>query len=339
MDSLGAVNTHSKWEEMLDEFRALGGTADNIRLDYGPFGRGLFPVDRSKPVFISIPENLLVPVDHVIVVDGQFRVSAKSAVSDRGRAFLERYQQDFAWGAEPRVEIERFLAMMNALPEPLRDLLEKKYGLGKFVRPYSRKFLQQHFFESRAINLGSGRLVMPIIEMVNHGGTANYNLESNVSLRGTFDGEVLVRYCRNAEPIEMFGVWMFASEESMAFSVELQIDHAGRQFRVGRDYETAAAPWLPEITSRKNIISAKYLLLGHQNLPRIPRGSFQKAVTEAGLGSMDETFELIQHRNRRFFLELIGALENVDSPVVPILRNTARFQLSALSSHYGTRQV
>jgi hypothetical protein len=211
--------------------------------------------------------------------------------------------------------------------------------LGKFVRPYSRKFLQQLFFDSRSINMSSGRLVMPIIEMVNHGGTANYNLESNVSLRGTFDGEVLVRYCRNAEPIEMFGVWMFASEESMAFSVELQIDHPGRQFRVGRDYETAAAPWVPEITSRKNIVSAKYLLLGHQNLPRIPRGSFQKAMAEAGLGSMDETFELIQHRNRRFFLELIGALENVDSPVVPILRNMARFQLSALSSHFGTRQV
>jgi len=335
----GAVSTHRKWEEMLDEFRALGGTADNIRLDYGPLGRGLFPVDPAKPVRITIPESLLVSFDHVIFVDGQFRVSADSAVSERGRAFLERYEQDFAWGAEPRAEIERFLAMMSALPEPLRDLLERKYGFGKFVRPCSTKFLQQLFVGSRSITSPSGRFVMPIIEMANHGGTVHYEIGPNVSLGGTFDGEVLVRYCLSADAIEMFGVWMFASEEPMAFSVELTTGPPDRQFQVGRDYDGAPAPWVPEITTKKNIVSANYLLLGHENFPRIPRGAFQKAVAKAGLAGMDETFELIQHRNRCFFLELIGALENVESPVVPILRNMARFQLKALSSHYGTRQV
>jgi hypothetical protein len=175
--------------------------------------------------------------------------------------------------------------------------------------------------------------------MANHGGTVHYEIEPNVSLGGTFDGEVLVRYCPNADAVEMFGVWMFASEEPMAFSVELTTGPPDRQFRVGRDYERAQAPWVPEITTRKNLVSASYLLLGHENFPRMPRGAFQKAMAKAGLGNMDETFEVIQHRNRRFFLELIGALENVESPVVPVLRDMARFQLNALSSHYGTRQV
>ena len=48
------------WNDMLNEFRALGGVAENIRIGHGPFGRGLFPIDPKKPVSISIPESLLV---------------------------------------------------------------------------------------------------------------------------------------------------------------------------------------------------------------------------------------------------------------------------------------
>ena len=50
------------WDEMLDEFRSLGGIADNIRLGEGRFGRGLFPVDTSRPYRIHIPPSLLVNI-------------------------------------------------------------------------------------------------------------------------------------------------------------------------------------------------------------------------------------------------------------------------------------
>src|SRR6476646_4511492 len=35
------------WDEMVREFRALGGTVENVRLGDGPLGRGLFPIDDS----------------------------------------------------------------------------------------------------------------------------------------------------------------------------------------------------------------------------------------------------------------------------------------------------
>ena len=59
----------SSWNEMLGEFRALGGVADNVRLGYGPFGRGIFPIDTTRPVSIRIPEDLLLPIEHA-VIDG-----------------------------------------------------------------------------------------------------------------------------------------------------------------------------------------------------------------------------------------------------------------------------
>jgi len=53
------------WEEMLEEFRALGGVAENIRLDDGPLGRGLFPIDAASPIRIFIPESLLLESKYI----------------------------------------------------------------------------------------------------------------------------------------------------------------------------------------------------------------------------------------------------------------------------------
>ena len=48
------MNSDGAWNEMLDEFRALGGVAENIRLGHGVFGRGLFPIDPAKPIRIVV---------------------------------------------------------------------------------------------------------------------------------------------------------------------------------------------------------------------------------------------------------------------------------------------
>ena len=73
---LPTESTHlTTWDELLDEFRALGGTADNIRLGHGEFGRGLFPVDPAKPVVIDIPDNLLVATADMVLVNGVPRVA------------------------------------------------------------------------------------------------------------------------------------------------------------------------------------------------------------------------------------------------------------------------
>ena len=76
------------WEELLDEFRALGGTADNVRLGYGEYGRGLFPVDPAKPVAVRIPDNLLVPAEDMIFTGGALRVGPKAKTGERERAWL-----------------------------------------------------------------------------------------------------------------------------------------------------------------------------------------------------------------------------------------------------------
>jgi hypothetical protein len=332
------MNTDNAWNEMLEESRALGGVAENIRLGHGEFGRGLFPIDPSQPIRISIPDNLLVSYSHVVIENGVFRISAASPIGARERAFIEQYERDFSWGAG-RMDVERFLAAMNELPEHLRELLTTKFGLGTFFNPVSPQSVQNWYFQSRVITRGNRVVVMPIIEMANHGGEVSYDTTSDVSLRGLFDGEVLVRYTNPTDPYEMFVHWMFAPNEPMAFSMGLEVTRFGRQFVIGRDFAKASQPFVPKVTIEGDRIVAQYLLLGVQNFPRIPKGAFRRAMAHARLQDPDEVYDFIQFANRQNFLHLIGALEGIDSPAMPVLKALAWNQSRALSHHFGCRQV
>ena len=324
----------SRWNEMLAEFQALGGVAENIRLGAGPFGRGLFPIDPSKPVHIDIPERLLVPLDDVVIENNDFRISQASAIGAPARAFLEAYEREFAWGPG-HVEVEQFLAAMNELPESLRVRLSQ-LGLRRFFNPVSPALLKKWFFGARCINFRDRKVVMPIVEMANHGGTAKYDRQASVGLHGSFEGEVLVRYCATTDPLDMFLNWAFAAREPIAFSLERSAQIGGRQLEIRRDFtHDSASPFVPDVTVDETRIVVQYMLLGHQQFPRLPKAAFRRAIAPAKLADPDELYDFIQFGNRQDFLELLNVLVTVDSPVVPALRSLALNQLGALSWHFG----
>ncbi|MFL6689363.1 MAG: hypothetical protein ACJ8IR_04125 [Alphaproteobacteria bacterium] len=323
---------------MLDEFRALGGVADNVRLGYGPFGRGIFSIDATRPVSIRIPEDLLLPVEHGLIKNDAFTVSPDSPLSARGRAFLEGYEREYSWGPG-RLEVEGFLSAMRELPEQVRELLARKLGCARFFNPITPQAVEKWFFGTRAINFRDRRVIMPIVEMANHGGSVDYDTSSGVALEGVFEGEVLVKYGRSIDPYYMFLNWMFPSQEPMAFSIKMNMTVGGREIWIDRDFEGESPPWVPKVSVHENRISLAYLLLGHRQFPRIPRGAFRRGMSNAGLESVDEAFEAIEHVNRERFLDLLDSLETLDLPAIQPLRTLARNQLRALSCYYGLRQV
>jgi hypothetical protein len=333
------MDSGSAWNEMLDEFRALGGVAENIRLGQGAFGRGLFPIDPSRPIRINIPEELLVSVEHVEIANDVFAVNTESAVGARGRAFLEAYERDFAWGPG-RLDVERFLAAMNELPEQLRDLLRTKFDFGRFFHPVSPELVKKWFFSTRMINFRDRQVVMPIVEMANHGGSAKYDIQSGVGLHGLFDGEVFVRYCPTTDPLDMFLNWTFAPKEPIAFSLAIVVPYAGRQLDIRRNFNRETrAPFIPKVEIEDGRIVVEYLLLGAHPFPRVPKGAFRRALAPAKLDDPDEVYDFIQFANRQDMLQLLNALEGVDLAAVPVLRGLALNQLGALSGHFGVRTL
>lgn len=332
------TNDDDLWNEMLDEFRALGGVANNIRLGEGPFGRGLFPIEPAQPVEIFIPSYMLIWIEDVRFENDAFRLAESASRSPRIRAFLERYEREFSWGPG-RADTEQFLHAMHALPERLKQFLTSQLALGDFFQPITPEVVQNWFFRARLLRSHNRDVIIPIVELANHGGSVRYDSLTGVGLKGTFEGEVLVRYSEPADCYDMFANWTFAPREEIAFSLPLGVEFGGQKFSIGREYGNTQMPYLPKVTMDGGRIVASHLLLGHKRFPRVPKGAFRKAMESTSLKDVDEAFDYILMLNRQRFLDLLAALDGVELPAAAALRRLAVNQLMALSQQYGARDL
>src|ERR1051326_3859193 len=181
---------------MLHEFCALGGTAENICLKQGQFGRGLFPVDPAKPYRVHIPPSLLVDINRVeFGNEGVPRICATANVGSRERAFLENYEREFSWGVA-RGETVELLEMMHDAPTELRELLHSPFNADAWLTAPTPEWILKRYLGSRAITVKPGMdVVMPIVELANHGHTSGYEVDENgVGISGRSPGEILVQY-------------------------------------------------------------------------------------------------------------------------------------------------
>lgn len=329
------------WDELLDEFRALGGTADNIRLGQGEYGRGLFPIDPARPVAIRVPDNLLLAVDEMIFANGAPRAGPNAKTGEREKAWLDRYQSEFAWGGGGADEIRKIFEMAGALPEELRHTLLTQYRCGVWFNDPTEELIVKRFFNARTITYHERLVVMPIIEMANHGSGANYETADGVALRGTFPGEIVVEYSQ-FDSYDFFLTWGFATQRPLAFSVPLtgKIDSTALKIdQLFNGVPTSEKSWIPKIERNADGVALPFVMIGHRQFPRLPKGIFYKLMREAGYRGFEESFDLLHHVNRLHFINLLLAVDGIDLPIARTLRAMALFQLRAMSFCFGVREI
>ncbi|HTT97983.1 MAG TPA: hypothetical protein VMF58_08025 [Rhizomicrobium sp.] len=336
----GKLNPRT-WDEMLEEFRALGGVADNIRMGEGALGRGLFAVDPARPARLHVPENLLIGLTDVAFESGALRVVSQAGVGARERAFFENYQAHLSWGAGGRVEIEGIFAQAQSLPADLRHELTVKHRCGTWFDEASQSAFEQQFLQSRHIEYQGRMVLMPVMDLVNHGPGPAFRLKDGIGIDGTWPGEITVRYA-DTDAYGAFQAWGFTCEEPVAFSIELLGNIGQTRLHIERQLgETKSGPrqWVPRYAQREGDGVLNFLMLGNRQYPRICKGIFYKTMQNAGLDGYEEAFDTIQHVNRMHFLSLLEALENVDGAMAQTLRRMARYQLQALSFGFGVRML
>lgn len=337
------------WREMLAEFRALGGTAENVCCREGERGRGLFAEDASRPVRLRAPENLLLPREEVVFQDGKFRVASTSNMASAEKAWLEHYENEFSWGGGGRSEVEAFFEGIDALPNHLREKLAKLLAMPDLIGDTTSESVQQRFLDSRVIEYNNRSVVMPIIELINHGRAPGYDRTAGVAVNGTFTDEVLVRYS-GMDAFGFFRGWGICSDEGIALSIPLR-QHSNENDSLGdlcidrkidddnMTQDKATGIRLPKLTVKENTVELSFLVLGDKRFPRLSRAIFQRIFRDAGLRVSDERFEMLRRTNNMFFLGVLGELEAVNAPMATTLRTMCRFQLEALASCFGTRQI
>jgi hypothetical protein len=333
----------SKWEDMLAEFRALGGVAENLCLKNGAFGRGLFPRDPSKPYKLHIPASLLVDTDQVEFENDVFRVGPKAQIGERARSFLEGYERDFSWGVANQ-EVRDVLQMLYEAPQEIRELMKSPFNVDPWlVEPTDRRAVQSRYLASRALAFKPDiDAVIPIVELANYGHETSYKIdETGVGLEGKTAGEILVHY-RQDDPLGIFVGWGFVSEnEPFGCSLSLRVDKKGPPIRVMRkevNLELRPKPFMPDVTLEGDTLVLSFLMLGNRNNPQLPRAIFDRVMREAGRTHAVEMFDFIQHINRLQWLKLIKASESAAPPLGQLLRNLARSQLEAMSHNIGGLQ-
>lgn len=325
------------WESMLDEFRKLGGTADNFVQREGTRGRGVFPADVTRPIRLRVPENLLVPIEEIEFVDDELRIRKSAAVESAERTFIEKYECEFSWGRGGRSETAAFLEGMQklCLAIPLqsqsRQIVEQMANrMGNSVG--------QRFLNTRAINYRGKDVLMPVMELVNHDfRAAQYDCSNGVSIEGSFADEVLVRYNLH-DPLSIFIVHGFASRQPMAFS--LAFEYEG--LVIGRDINLNAKLGsfnVPEFTIEDGKIRLSALMLGNSIAPRLPKSIFLNVAERAGRENASEEFEAFCHRNRMIHLGLLEVVETLEGDFALTVRKMLRLQLEAMSHCYGTRSL
>jgi hypothetical protein len=329
------------WDELIDEFRALGGTADNIRLGQGDYGRGLFPIDPTKPVAIRAPENLLVNVGDIVFENGAPRIGPDAKVSSRERAWLDIYLKEFGWDGGGADEIRKIFEAAGQLSPELRNKLLTEYGCGVWFSDPSDELIEKRFIHARSIDYAGRAAVMPVVEMANHGAGERFESVGGMSLKGVFSGEVLAEYSPQ-DAHSYFHNWGFATKRPVAFSVALAGKIDSTTLEIDQQFEETkkAIPqmWVPKIEKSAEKVALQFLLIGNRRFPRVPKGIFYQMMRDAGYQDVEEAFDVLHHLNRLFFLNLLSELNDIDLPMAHTVRSMALHQLNAMSYCFGVRE-
>jgi hypothetical protein len=340
---LSAPSVDRTWDEMLSAFRALGGTADNISLGCGAYGRGLFPLLPGRPFRLRLPENLLFPIDDIEFVDGRIRIRDTARIAKPEREFFEVYENAFSWGGGGQSEAADFIAAVDALPPDVRALLIADFGMGELVEGDPIERTRQKFLKSRLIEWKGRDVAMPLIELANHdpSGPPYEQTGSDLQIRGPAGGEILVCYGPQ-DSFAMFCGFGFAYPQPGAFSLPINVTIGARELRIERDASRRVRRgevWTPQIQSKGNRIELSFLMIGNPKFPRLSRGTFCALLQQAGVQSAEEVFDLILHMNSVKFLKLIEVLEPHQGEMIFALRKMARYQLEAMAHCIGTRDI
>lgn len=339
-----------EWDDMIEEFRRLGGTADNIVQRVGTRGRGIFPIDNTRPIRLHVPENLLIPQEDIEFVDDKLKIRESSSTGAAERDFVERYENTFSWGCGGRSDCAAFLEGMKSLELELEGSTPSRVNpLVSWHRAHTRAHgdVGQRFLESRVILRHDKSVLMPLMELVNHDPLASaYDVKDGVAIGGVFPDEVLVRYAVQ-DSFGMFVSYGFASPEPVAFC--LPMDHAAsvkqdpvRRIVIKRDLNFKAKLGsfdVPEFKIEDGNLTLSCMMLGATRAPRLPRSIFFTMLKEAGWQNPGEEFDRICHANRLAYLDMLGSIEACEGEFAVTVRKALRYQLSALSFYFGIRPL
>jgi hypothetical protein len=326
--------------EILGQFRALGGAAENVCIRQSAHGYGLFAVVPNRPVRLMVPSQLLIsPQSLVFTSEGNLEVKKGSGLSPDLEAFHAKYQRSFGWGAGGFDYVKQYRQQLCDLPGALKNfllILGCPYDLRHL--PTQAQAFKEHCISRQIGVFGTSRL-MPVLELVNYASNAAPYVvtQEGVSLSGTFENEVLARYRHSIDAFHFFFNYRFPTPGRSTLSCEVTVDIPQfKPLRItrldGLSEVKNGARW-PRMSTGKDDIHLSFVELVNLDMPTLPRQVFTELLSTQGLaiGRSHQIFDGLLDHNGQVLQDFLRACENAEGQVVENLKTVAGYQLSNLS--------
>ena len=220
---------NDSWDFLLSEFCRLGGTADNICLKEGEYGRGIFPINPNLKAKIFTPSKLLVKKNDIYLKDNKLRIKKDKKYNKEVRDFFNFYQDNFSWDTGGKETTELFEKGLSLFNSNLKQLI-KKYALVDIDLRHKGSWdnvIKDQFLNARAVKFRGAAVIAPIFDLVNH---KVRSLDFIINEKGistpnypNSDGEIRQSYAYMS-PLECFFHYGFFSEETIVFSLPFSIN-------------------------------------------------------------------------------------------------------------------
>ena len=335
-------------EELLEQFRQLGGTAQNIVLREGSYGRGVFPQDPGKPILIHIPESLLIPVSMLILQGTDLVVREDARIPENIRAFFASYQKHLSWGAGVFTHLLESERLWCQLPEPVKEkmigILQADLGNNPFDISNSTQLINRYYL-TRAIGYASSIFgqeghVMPFIELINHskdGGA--YKSHNGIAFDGVYAGEVFANYNPMFDSMKLFTQYRFSAPATTAYSFPIRLicgDSFIQVLRNTADHQFIDGKRYPNILIVDKGVQLSYLELGNCSNPRACRSSFLRLMSGTPIQNPNEVFDQLEAHNRSCLISLLRVLQNHQGSMISELQSAVLNQMETLSTYWGS---
>ena len=330
-----------KFTEILEHFRALGGTANNIKLRYGDFGKGLSPIDPKLPIKIIAPNNLLISPNCIKLNNkNQIRLKLKSKfrLDSKLVNFFEQYQEFFGWGDGGLSEVESRHLELKALPEKIILLLLSlgwiKYD---FYEKNPKDYLKDYFI-SRQIRIKGESKIMPIFDLINHSSKGNsYILNNGLRFEGVFKDELLANYHRNFDAFHFYRNYGVPTESSTILSCDVNIEIPDiaiiKISRLDNLISSENALLEPRIKVIDSEIHISFLEISDKTGSELPRKNFIEQMQKFNIlqAELNKIFDGLIDHNIKVRKDLIAQSKNCLYKVARDIEQIAVEQLNVLS--------
>lgn len=327
-----------KFTEILEQFRTLGGTANNIELRYGKFGRGLFPINPRLPVQIKVPAHLLVSSDWLYLNNqNHLRIKKSSGLDQAFIAFYEAYQQHFGWSVGGLEELISHHHNLSTLSKRLQQYLLLFGWLKSDFDNKSIKNYLNDYFIGRQIRIENESRLMPILELINHSADSQqYQVDNGVSVSGKFKTEVFTCYHGGVDALHFYRNYHFptASNTVLSCDVKIEVPKLGtiNISRLDAVIDIKDGIITPKIIKKRSEIRVSFLELTSNKNNMYPRKLFAERMQPYGFDAFtaNSVFEGLLEHNRKALADLINECKLSYNKIAKDIELIATSQLKLL---------